>query len=559
MRGNFDRRIESGPSMLHRVTALIIVAILPTIAAAEPPATRPDGAQVQKWLDRAEHELAPMPADAPREGLLPAPEELATVIYHLSPSGDRRMLAERFVNAGLKSDLAKEQSAEQVSGAYLGAALEFAMLDDPPAARRMLAAADKPTGLPPTTNPVTQFMASQSNWITGQIELLLHDTAAFDKLNLTAEDAGMTADLLRYFGFDSPADYAATRRKKLLKDEAAKTGKPVPGPGTADIRECIQRDDLAGAARMAKQVAENENGYTARSAYFLVAQGCVDDGDLPGYYQARDAILAIDGKTNPSVDYELPPLLHLCTRVNDQAGFTQVADLWKSQFQHEATGRADSQLDYSRNRARLATEYAAMNDIADYQSAVSEAQKILDAIQIRPGSRHASEINGDRASAYLLIAAARARAGDVSGVASDKSASLKSATLDSPDWELAYGAVAERFADAGLFDDALAALADAGPDKYGITLRYITHRMLRAGKIDKAWQAVAAVPGPRNAGGVCDAIVQETLAGRSAELAGRIDALPSPLERATADFEVAATLSGRPYQGLLGIFKASED
>ena len=145
-------------------------------------------------------------------------------------------------------------------------------------------------------------------------------------------------------------------------------------------------------------------------------------------------------------------------------------------------------------------------------------------------------------------------------VVTDQSASTKSAKLDPLDFEFATESIAGSFADAGLFDDALAAIADAGPDKYGITLKYITHRMIRAGKIDSAWQTLASTPSPRDANGLCDLIVQETRAGRSAGLAQHIDALPSPLEREPPPIsKLPPPAPGRPYQGLLEIFKASED
>ena len=192
---------------------------------------------------------------------------------------------------------------------------------------------------------------------------------------------------MTYEGCDALAKVATARGAKLQKEAATQAGQPLPGPGLEDIRECVKQGDLAGAARIAKELADhlpaNGNGYPASEAYFLVARGYVNAGDLPGYYQARDAMLAIHPKNNS----ELPLLLHLCTRVNDQAGFAHVADLWKSQFQNEANGRTSSQLDYARNMARLATEFAAMNEISKYQSSIWEAEQTLKAIQISPGSR----------------------------------------------------------------------------------------------------------------------------------------------------------------------------
>ena len=120
---------------------------------------------MQRWLDRAEHELATLPADAHRDGPLPFPSELATEIYRSRPTDARRALAERFVNAGLKSQLSKSGLPEHMYQAYLDAALNFAMLDDSVAARRMLAAADKPTGLAPTTDPSALSAMPQDLWI----------------------------------------------------------------------------------------------------------------------------------------------------------------------------------------------------------------------------------------------------------------------------------------------------------------------------------------------------------------------------------------------------------
>jgi hypothetical protein len=109
------------------------------------------------------------------------------------------------------------------------------------------------------------------------------------------------------------------------------------------------------------------------------------------------------------------------------------------------------------------------------------------------------------------------------------------------------------------FNDALAVATKVGNDPSGDLPKYLARRQAQAGKFDDAWKTLGPLPTRDRIAGEYDLIVRQVQAGQADTLPARIDAMPSPYERAVADIGVAATLLQRPFAGILRAYRPKED
>jgi len=87
---------------------------------------------------------------------------------------------------------------------------------------------------------------------------------------------------------------------------------------------------------------------------------------------------------------------------------------------------------------------------------------------------------------------------------------------------------------------------------------YIARRQAQAGQFDDAWKTLGPLSTRQRITGVYDLIVRQVQAGQADALPARIDAMPSPHERALADIGVAAALLQRPFTGMLRAYRPKE-
>jgi hypothetical protein len=249
--------------------------------------------------------------------------------------------------------------------------------------------------------------------------------------------------------------------------------------------------------------------------------------------------------------------LKLCVRAGDRAGFDAVVREWESELEPLASQEAARQLDYVEQTAHIAFESAAIGDLGRYQTSVDRAEKVLAGVRI--DSETAKSSFEQKPAGFLWIAAARARAGDSAGVARDEAASKKAGPLDPEQWDYPWSNVVEGYADAGRFDEALAAAPRARDDNYKGLPTYVARRQAQAGRFAEAWKTLAALPARARLRGEYDLIVRQVRATQTDGLAARIDAIGLPSERALADIAVGATLLNRPFVGMLRAYAPKED
>jgi hypothetical protein len=519
-------------------------------AAASPPATNPADPLQQRvardWLDRAESDIAALPADTPADFILAQPHELAIALYRTAPTDDRRGLALRLIDRVAEVEAGKKKSAEQVRAAYVDAAMLHAQLDDLDGARRCLAAADKPSGALPSTDPIMPLADGFTQAFRAETMLLLGDRAAFERADLTPLGYAIIDRDLRGSGHPDEAkmveDWAARKSKAQAQTQPA--GFDDPGQDRVEAAKALATTGkwadafkAAAAADVDLPVRKDEvvlRGYNTFNAFVAVGREARDAGSIDQYRLARTAAIDVL-KKYPDGFFNIMDLLDLCARARDKDGFSDA----EAQFRLHNGKPSDV-----RSLAQFGTLCARMGDIAGYLTAVDEAEQVLS----KP-DRDESATAEQRAIGFLYVAGARARAGDIAGVARDVDASKRTAKLDGGYLDDGWENVCDGYADAGLFDQAVAAMADMKDDRYGGIPIYIALRQAEAGRFDDAWLMALRVPMRRRIELEYQLAVRQVQAGQLANVSARVDAAKSAHERAVLDLAIAQALLGRPYQG----------
>jgi hypothetical protein len=336
---------------------LVLIAMWLFSAAAGAATTKPatPGPAAEPWLTRAQREIADLPADAPNDLRPLQSYALAVTLYRLAPTTDRQALAAQLIDRAVKAEAEKKRSDEEVRLAYTVAALSHAAIDDADGARRLLAAADRPTGATPTSQPYVRLItADYLSMALTETCLRLGDNAGFERAALNAFQANLVAGDLRA---DRLNDQAARATEWALKKYVAATtqrsdsGNPSgtdPETNRREAARCqVEAGDLAGAARAAALVEVDlpvealphaASGYDLCQAQIVVARGCLGAGDLNGYRSARDAIIAAVRKDpDAQSDSFYHNVVNLCVRAQDPAGVAAVAAVWKAQFEPDAS------------------------------------------------------------------------------------------------------------------------------------------------------------------------------------------------------------------------------
>lgn len=375
--------------------AMVILARA-IMAAGAMPTTGP--AAAEPWLARAEREILACPAETPKDLTAGQPHELAIMLYRLSPNSARQAMAIRLIDRAVAAEVARAKSADQLWGDYISGALCHAKVDDPAGARRMLAAADRPTHLPPTTEPMIRFARSFIDGFKAETLLRLGDRAAFKRVALPPLAADMTIDDLRADGLDAEAQFAAAWAGKQTAAEPGPATKPAT-TAASDLSDAagftpvdtvhkeLASGNLAAAERAAAGIKRpsttqpegaDMRDYYQAEAYALVAQASFRSGDFTRFHSGLDGFLAA-ARRDPAayLSRQSQDLLELCARAKDQASFALLADTWRDSLAPKATSTPEDRIDYVEQISELARQCAAAGDIARYQSAVERAETVL--------------------------------------------------------------------------------------------------------------------------------------------------------------------------------------
>jgi hypothetical protein len=546
--------------------------------AAGAPTTGPATAQL--WLDRAQREIAALPVgDTSPDVVLVQPQLLSMYLYRMAPSNPRQALAIHLIDQDLQIEVDKKTSVVQVQAAYVGAAQLHAEVDDLDGARRLLALSKDPVDAPVADPSVQAIINAGINQYQADIALRLGNDAGFEQIDLPAIPAMFVAKNFRWEGLNALADKAddwAIKKYLAASTQPAAPADPkmVPLPFFGDtgpelVVDAIQAEvdtgNFAAASQMAAKAEDNlpstslfSEGYLRCQAYRVIARAAVKAGDLAQYADARDAFIAVATKYPGDRQSEFQNFLGISIRADDKTGFAAIASLWKSAITDKASSPT-LRLEYAQETSQIAGLYGEFGDRDNCQSLIDEAEKVLATAMQQPNPDTATHDAGRIAEDYLWIAAARARVGDTTGVATDEAASIKAARVDPMLLEDARLNIVWAYADTGHFEQALAEAAKDTADDSKFLLRDISRRQSNAGKFDDAWQTIAPMPMRTRMLAEYYIIVEQTRTGQTTGLAERIDAMPNPNERALANLAAAGALMGNPYAGALRMYKPTEE
>jgi hypothetical protein len=528
------------------------------------------------WLDRAQRDIASLPAQTPKEFSLLNPDELATQLYLTAPTDQRRALAIARLDAHVKDYLEQKEYPEQKGMSYTFCAMEHAKLGDFEGARRYLALAGQPPVTVPSTNPLGMFMDGFVDQSRAEADLLLGDTPAFERLKLSALVATNIANDLRSIGKLTEADIADHAARRAAKAEAqahagSQKKSEFDGRNRADAADALaMAGDFDGAMKIAataddgppdKDGFKMPAGYYTFSAYVNIARYAQRAKDPDHFRSAATAAIAILHKIPNDVDdTSLAELVEYCAASRDAALFAPVAQIHLSYLEHDRSYRDNLEKVYS--LATLARDFAAMGNKPASVSAADAAEKILTA---RADTSHLSDDEKrDRprkvAMGYLWVAAARARARDLAGVDRDVEASRKVTDLEPNSWDEPWDRVIHSYIDAGLLDNAVSALSLSRADEeYGPLHVTVGWALAKAGRFDEAWKLSAKTATGGRIMLEYRLTVAEVGAHREKQVAARVNGLPSAYEKAMVELAIAQAMTDQTYRGDFRVFRARDE
>jgi hypothetical protein len=550
-------------------------AILPTTVFAAGPRT-PDPAAAAVWLDRAQHDLESLPAEAPKG----QPEfdaiSMAVYLYQAGPTDARRDLVIRLLDGKTAAYVGKKESAEQVRFAYLLAAKTHAEVDDSAGARKMLAAAAAPSGAAPTTNPMVQFGSSMmESGLRAETDLLIGDKPAFEKLALTYDRAAFVADELRSIGHPDEAKIADDWYRSHITDKAENQFGFKPSSGlnrvaaaTALASEKKYTEALAAAAAADTDLPKSDGDVSMPGCYgfqadVAIAKVASEAGDTANFRMAVKAAIGLLDANQQKGYFDPDTLLRVCLHAKDHDGFTDAAAAMRAMITAQRAN-VPSWHTYPAEQAhllgKLALDCFVAGDNAGYQWAVDTAEHDLALPDPQNASSSERETNERcRRRDYLTLATARARAGDTTGADRDTAAALKSKPPGYDyDIEEGWSDIARVYADAGQFDQAIAAASHVD-DTYGNLAAHIARREADGGKFDDAWKLIARVPPGDRVRSEYAMAVREVQAGRESAMADRVKSLSTPQEKAMVELAVGQTLVGKEFFGDLRAYRPKDE
>jgi hypothetical protein len=555
---------------IDRIAKLLLWGAVTALLSVQLRAGQPGAVltTAEVWLDRAQTEIAALPDDPPRGMVFAHPGAVALDLYLTVPTEQRRLLALQLVDRELQSKLAKKKSAEETEMLHADSAMDHALLGDAEGARQQLAVAHAQSGGQPTTDPAVRLLVQihYPDQVEGEADLLLGDRPSFLRLGLPLSAASLIGDDLLATGHPAEAQSALD----YVTDPAnsSHAGLYDPAQIRDPVRRLVAEKKWADAlAIVDKSVPMNEgdphvrlSGYHAIEAYAIIADAALDVGATDTYRLAVKAATALLRAHPKELSLDDEGLLRVCVRVGDRTAFDVAATIGRQEIEAERKSRDHYSASDVWPLAKLARWYAAIGDMANYQTAVDECERDLGLpIAAAASADEKARDERSRAGEYLLVGAARARAGDSAGEHRDTELSIETVKLTDDQWDEGWSTVIHAYADAGLFDRAVAALVRARDDDYGLFPAYIARREAAAGKWDEAWKLAASVPNLERIRLDYVLAVGEVKAGKESELLGRVDALKTPQERAMVDLATAQALLGREYFGQCRTFRTRDD
>jgi hypothetical protein len=261
------------------------------------------------------------------------------------------------------------------------------------------------------------------------------------------------------------------------------------------------------------------SGYFSFEAYGAIAGIALEANNRDQY---RRCVLAATDVLNkhPDDGYNTLDLLKLCARAKDTDGFNNALP----HLRHELVNRAKWSRPDIQGLADAATLCVQIGNKLGYQSAIAEAEKdlLLPDEESTTNAETKAENVRQRARGYVFAAGAHARAGDVASVKRDIDTSRQLKDLVGEDWDEPFWFVCKGYVDAGLFDDAVAAIGAAKADKYGMFPTYISHREADVGRFDDAWKMTGRIPTKMRINLEYCLIIQQVHAGQSATISTRL-------------------------------------
>jgi hypothetical protein len=530
-------------------------------ARIAPPPPSPE----QVWLDRLDRDTAAVPVNGEAGMALLRRSFLTDQAYLLAPTEARRAAALAAIDADVRAGIDEHQSAEQDLMWRVGCAAAHANLNDAPGARRWLAEADAPATTAPTTNPMVSLGGGFTDAFRIETELLLGDRSLLDKSELGWLSYTSMVDELAWGGHPAEARLVVDRARAVATMHVKK---PAEMQNPLDERGVVVQDLLTLGDRPAafKAVAEiagmtpDESHHRdiidreIRSALEKIALDALRAGDHEDYLNSRRA--AVETLARPPLwDLDrIPDWCRLCLRAGDREGFDAFADAMRREMKSgDSTGIMDVM-----ERAELAGLCWRIGEKDQYKSLMAGLEANMPGVASRAG-RGSDRDRQETAQEYFYLAAAYARAGDKPAVDRNVSRALAAGKLDDGNLGDGWNDVADGYADAGLLDDAMAADAKNPDIQYRSVAVLIARRLAAAGRVDEAWKLAGSLTPRYRVFAEYALAVEQTRAGRLDDLNARADAARTPQERALIDLAVSQTLAGKPYAGMLKVYRPNDD
>ena len=554
---------KARPPRLPRTTKWPALAILALLTAATAAAAPPSAAP---WFDRAERDIAALPAETPKDLAVLQPSDLAAWLFRTAPTEGRRQLAIRLTLRAADQYLKHPLSAEQEVATRVTTAAVLASFGDAGDARRWLAAADAPPTTSPTTDPfVRTFVDPTGQPWRLEAQLLLGQPMPAVMPNLGGIGYLMLVRTLADDGRPDLARQVIDRQRTLLNARAA-TQPATDTAAAADAassrsemaHELADTGDFAAALKEAATIGTGPQiNWTVR-AYGEIAQAAHHAGRTDVCRSACGEVVKLlpqPGVYDLSAAEEVAGLL---LRSGDRAAAIAAADVVRHHLDQARPPALPT--DGLSTRMRLAQFYVEAGDRADYRSLVERAEADLSAVAKLPDRQTDSDLN-QRATDYFDVAAAHARAGGVASANIDVAAALRCGKPGDLTLDDGWSDLADAYADAGEFDLAVAALNRRPPHEFDDAVRHVARRMALAGRSDQAWRLATAAT--VDAHSRMEAEYQLTViavAARQADaVAARLPGLPTANERALVELAVGQALMGKAYDGFFAAFRPREE
>jgi tetratricopeptide (TPR) repeat protein len=519
---------------MKRAAALLLIAFTALPAAAAVPPSDPGF-----WFDRAAADIASIPAHPKTKAMLSSLDLAGMLVEDRGSDADRRLLRSTLDHY---EPVPNPDPALRHAYYALNAAYARALLGDRREAASL--ADDARTSVPDTAPGVTRLFIDTA--LAMVYARLGDDDRAVD---LSARAGASMPFLGKTYTYAELSKVYDDLGKKSLADKSRHLAESAARQSKDDVELVgvislyARAGDYPAAVKLLDALP---NDFHRSDALVKIARAQRHAGLKP---QAAGTLRRAADVLSKSESADCPDcfwkIAQLAAEWHDKRLFLDLAPLVERALETNRRMR-------SYCLPELAQGYAAVGDLGSYHrlAALAAAEPVT-----------GEYAKNNTAIRDVLLAAARARSGDVDAAMSALDRVIRSRVLADYQWDEYGYAVPEALVDAGRFDEAYAAARKvfSDPEKFSHLHQEIAGLLSDAGRYDDAWTTAAKVYFAHRRVALFRRIAAAELSVDPLAARRHVDSIQIPWERAMTNLGVAESLAHIPPTGRRHLFDTNHD